>query len=116
MPCISSESNCSYRLRIQEPVPEEVGTWENVIESRPLNKFIFMGEPAEIDRVRPFVAKRIGNCGVLTQAQGNMLEVLPPDSSKGNGVQVLLDRVGVTPENVLAIGDAENVRYACEGI
>lgn len=96
----------------QEPEPEEIGRWEDVLGKRTLNKLIFMAEPARIDSVRPLVHERVGHVASLTQAQSNMLEVLPPGSSKGEGVRYLLDRLGVAPENVLAIGDAENVRRA----
>lgn len=94
---------------MQEPHPETLGSWDTAIGRRPLNKFIYMAEPARIDEIRPYVAKRIGDRGHLTQAQSNMLEVLPPNASKGNGVRELLKSLRVNPENLLAIGDAENV-------
>eukprot|EP00177_Eucheuma_denticulatum_P004749 GFKZ01008633.1.p1 GENE.GFKZ01008633.1~~GFKZ01008633.1.p1 ORF type:complete len:121 (-),score=24.50 GFKZ01008633.1:35-397(-) len=79
-----------------------------------------MADKGRIDEIRPEVAKRIGAAGSLTQAQGNMLEVLPPGASKGYGVQKLLERLGVEVGDVLAIGDAENdlellrmVGYSC---
>ena len=37
-----------------------------------------------------------------------MLEVLPPGGSKGAGVAALLDRLGVDPSTMMALGDAEN--------
>lgn len=80
------------------------------MEAGSLNKFIFMADPARIIEVREHVAKRVGTMGVLTQAQSDMLEVLPPSTSKGNGVRRLIEKLGISPKNVLAIGDAENVR------
>lgn len=94
---------------MQEPTPEEIGSWHSVIGTRPLNKFIFMAEPSHIDAVRPIIAERIQDAGCLTQAQPNMLEVLPPLSSKGDGVSRLLKHFDILPGNVMAIGDAENV-------
>lgn len=44
----------------------------------------------------------------LTTALAGMLEVLPKDASKGAGLQVVLQELGIAPENVLAMGDAEN--------
>jgi hydroxymethylpyrimidine pyrophosphatase-like HAD family hydrolase len=38
----------------------------------------------------------------------DMLEVLPPNASKGNALKVLLKHVGVKAEHVLAMGDGEN--------
>lgn len=94
----------------KEPEPVAIGDWNDAIGKRPLNKFIYLAEPAVIDELRPLVAKRIGHMGHLTQAQSNMLEVLPPNASKGNGVRRLLRSLGMPLEHVLAIGDAENVR------
>lgn len=94
----------------QEPAAEEIGVWESVIGKRSINKLIMMAEPDEINRVRPYIESKIGNDGHLTQAQGNMLEVLPPGASKGLGVRHFMDHMGIASENVLAIGDAENVR------
>lgn len=69
-----------------------------------------MAEPSHIDEMRPIVAERIGDMGHLTQAQSNMLEVLPPDACKGNGVRRLAKSLGIDVEEIMAIGDAENVR------
>lgn len=44
----------------------------------------------------------------ITTALSGMLEVLPKGASKGAGLQVVLEKLGVAPENVLAMGDAEN--------
>lgn len=106
-------ANC---LPNQEPFPLAIGDWGDAIGKRPLNKFIYMAEPSHIDEIRPIVAERIGNLGHLTQAQSNMLEVLPPNASKGNGVRRLLGSLQIAPEHVMAIGDAENVRHAPKAI
>lgn len=71
-----------------------------------------MADPKRIDEIRPLVQRSIGESGRLTQAQSNMLEVLPLGSSKGHGVKRLLEAENVDPQNVLAIGDAENVSFS----
>lgn len=104
-----------------EPEPVSIGSWEKVIEDDiPVNKFIYMAEPEHIDRIRPTVESQIGDMATITQAQSNMLEVLPPNTSKGNGVRQLLSNLNINPSNCLAIGDAENdiellkmVGYSC---
>ena len=45
---------------------------------------------------------------VVTTAVPGMLEFLPRGASKGAAVERLLKRLGVNPENVLALGDGEN--------
>jgi HAD superfamily hydrolase (TIGR01484 family) len=44
----------------------------------------------------------------LTRALDGMLEVLPPSASKGAGVTKVLKHMGISPDDVLAIGDGEN--------
>jgi hydroxymethylpyrimidine pyrophosphatase-like HAD family hydrolase len=94
-----------------------------------------MGPPPEITALRPHLQEYVGAKATLTQAQGDMVEVnetwrvcvlypsihrltdinyhhthqvLPPGGSKGAGVQALLKALGVDPQHMLAIGDAEN--------
>ena len=89
-----------------------MGPWEGALQRNNVNKFIFMAPKNRIDNIRPLVATEIGDIAKLTQAQSNMLEVLPKGCSKGDGVRRLLNSLGVNPRNILAIGDAENVSVA----
>ncbi|CAN0216219.1 unnamed protein product, partial [Discosporangium mesarthrocarpum] len=50
----------------------------------------------------------LGEIVTLTQAFPDMLEILPRGASKGKGVALLLEHLGVHPGNTLALGDAEN--------
>lgn len=52
--------------------------------------------------------EQLGDSAALTTALSGMLEVLPKGASKAAGVRVVLEKLGVAPENVLAMGDAEN--------
>lgn len=52
--------------------------------------------------------KRLGEQASITTALSGMLEVLPPGASKCAGMQMVLKRLDISPENVLAMGDAEN--------
>lgn len=106
--------------KYREPEVTVIPSWEQVIGKRTLNKFIMMAHPDKIDEIRPSVQAQLGTIAHLTQAQPDMLEILPPLSSKGDGVRRLLDRLSVDPKNVLAVGDAENdiellkmVEYSC---
>ncbi|OSX69031.1 hypothetical protein BU14_1942s0001 [Porphyra umbilicalis] len=93
-----------------EPVPEVVGTWESVLDTVPLNKFIYLGSADHITALRPAVEEAVGAEATITQALPDMLEVLPPGASKGDGVRRLLKGAfgGVDPAAVMALGDAEN--------
>lgn len=92
----------------REPEVTVIPSWQEVIGKRTLNKMIMMANPDRINEIRPSVENQLGAISHLTQAQPDMLEVLPPLSSKGDGVRRLLDHLGIDPKFVLAVGDAEN--------
>lgn len=60
-----------------------------------------------IDRLRPEAEALLMGRATLTTALEGMLEVLPLGASKGSGVQWLLNHLGVSPEEVLALGKFE---------
>lgn len=94
---------------IYEPTPEPRGPWSSVLTDEPLNKLIVLAPPERhTSELRPKLTARLGDAASLTMAIPTMLEVLPQGGSKGAGVQVLLDRLGVPPGEVMALGDAEN--------
>ncbi|KAL2237054.1 UNVERIFIED_CONTAM: Endoribonuclease YBEY, chloroplastic [Sesamum indicum] len=58
--------------------------------------------------LRPYWAEATEGRACVVQAVPDMLEIVPPGSSKGSGVGILLDHLGVSPKEVMAIGDGEN--------
>lgn len=92
-----------------DPDPEVLGSWQSILSEHRVNKLMLMGEPERMARLRPLLAERLGEAASLVcSGPPEMLEVLPAGASKGAGVQVMLDALGVCPSHVLAIGDAEN--------
>ena len=108
--CEKEDSFTDLLPSYHEPAVTAVGDWKTVIspEKQVINKFIYMAEPTRIDSIRPIVEKELGEAAHYTQAQGNMLEVLPKNTSKGDGLGRLLEAWNISAEDVLAIGDAEN--------
>ncbi len=95
--------------RYHEVIPEAVGPLQNILESTSINKLIAMGEPRAIKALRWQLSMQIGGAGRVMQAGvPTMVEVLPPGASKGSALRLLLKDMKIAPENVLAIGDAEN--------
>ncbi len=90
-----------------EPVPEEIGPLVNLLRE-PINKLIFFADEQQIAALRRDLEAALDGTATLVQAVPGVLEVLPPGASKGEGVRWLLDHLGVSPQHVLAIGDAEN--------
>lgn len=50
--------------------------------------------------IRPYWAEATGDRASITQALVDILEIVPHGTSKGNGVRLLLDHLGVSPDEV----------------
>lgn len=53
--------------------------------------------------LRPYWLEASKGRADITQAQTDMLEIIPPGASKGKGVKLLLDHLGVTPKEVCIV-------------
>jgi Cof subfamily protein (haloacid dehalogenase superfamily) len=96
-------------IPFHEPAPEAIGPLQNVAGVLPINKLLFVGEPAAISSFRWQMGHLAGSAARLMQAGWpNMLELLPPGASKGAMLARLLEDLSLKPSEVMAIGDAEN--------
>jgi Cof subfamily protein (haloacid dehalogenase superfamily) len=92
-----------------EITPEVVGPLQNILREIPVNKLIVMGDPKAIKALRWQLDLQLGGKARTMQAGVPwMVEILPPGTSKGIALKQLLKDMKVNPENVLAVGDAEN--------
>lgn len=91
-----------------EPTPEAVGSLMGPAQRLEVHKVMFMGDDAMIQNMRRTVADTLKDRASITSALSGMLEVLPAGASKGAGVALVLDRIGIRPENCMALGDGEN--------
>lgn len=96
--------------KYHEPMPEAIGPIQNVLDDMPINKVLAVtsNESKKITALRWQLEKQLDGKARLIQALGHHLEILPPGNSKGITLGALLNRLKIKPENVLAIGDAEN--------
>jgi Cof subfamily protein (haloacid dehalogenase superfamily) len=96
--------------RYHEPLPEEVGPLQNLLDEIPVHKLLALkpGEPRRIKALRWQLQAQLDGQGRLVQALDDMLEILPPGASKGAALKVLLKELNIPAERVLAIGDGEN--------
>jgi Cof subfamily protein (haloacid dehalogenase superfamily) len=90
-----------------EPPLEVVGPLLSIIDDIHINKFLISDE-VNNDETRRQLTALVGDRATVTQAVPEYIEVLPPGASKGRGVHMLLDDLGIQPEELLAIGDGEN--------
>lgn len=92
-----------------EPLPESVGPLFNVLSDIPFNKVIFCGRaPKDITALRWQLNHLIEGQARLTQALPEAIELLPFGASKATALKLVMKELGVTPDEVLAIGDGEN--------
>lgn len=75
---------------------------------RPLNKYLLTYCHEEMLRVRDFLAPKVGDLGHLMFSEANFLELLPPGISKGTALLRVLERQGLDPAEVVAMGDSQN--------
>jgi Cof subfamily protein (haloacid dehalogenase superfamily) len=94
-----------------EPMPEEVGPLQNILDNTPINKII-MFYPNDARRVlalRWQLSLQVGSgARLLSAGIPDELEVLPPNASKGTALKVLLKEMGIPANQTMTIGDGEN--------
>lgn len=92
-----------------EPKAEIIPSVEQLLARTDIQKVIFLDTVEGVSAtLRPYWAEAIGDNASVVQAQQDMLEIVPPGTSKGSGVKILLDHLGVSPKEIMAIGDGEN--------
>ncbi|KAG2309889.1 hypothetical protein Bca52824_029637 [Brassica carinata] len=99
----------SLHKTYNEPKAEIISSVDQLIAEADIQKVIFMDTTEGVSSViRPYWSEATGDRASVVQAQSDMLEIIPPGTSKGNGVKMLLNHLGVSPNEIMAIGDGEN--------
>ncbi|XP_004498456.1 endoribonuclease YBEY, chloroplastic-like [Cicer arietinum] len=92
-----------------EPKAEIMPSVEHLLASADIQKMIFLDTAQSVaDTLRPYWSDATKGRATVVQAVPDMLEIVPLGTSKGSGVKVLLDHLGVTTKEIMAIGDGEN--------
>ncbi|KAI3422780.1 uncharacterized protein J3R85_011673 [Psidium guajava] len=93
----------------KEPKAEIMPSIEDLLAAADIQKMIFLDTAEGVaTNLRPYWSEATGARANVVQAVPDMLEIVPPGTSKGSGVKMLLDHLGVAPKEVMAIGDGEN--------
>ncbi|CAN0907279.1 Endoribonuclease YBEY, chloroplastic [Linum grandiflorum] len=93
----------------QTPQAEVMPSVKHLVDAADIQKLLFIDDADRIaGELRPYLSKAIGGRGNVVQAVPHMLEIVPVGTSKGSGVEILLDHLGAKPEEIMAIGDGEN--------
>ncbi|KAE8658084.1 Haloacid dehalogenase-like hydrolase family protein isoform 2 [Hibiscus syriacus] len=92
-----------------EPKAEIMPSVEHMVAATDIQKLIFFDTAEGITtNLRPYWSKATGDHANVVQAVPDMLEIVPFGTSKGSGVTLLLDHLGVNSKEIMAIGDGEN--------
>ena len=81
---------------------------------RPWNKTLMTEEHIYLLEVKEWLDARLAGLGRTVFSEETYLEILPLGVSKGAALSVLLEMEGISPEEVVAIGDAPNDREMLE--
>lgn len=71
-------------------------------------KSMFITSPEMIKKIRPEIEERFGDSIYVAQSSPIFLEQMHAGVSKGAGLRIAVDHLGLKKENVLACGDEEN--------
>jgi Cof subfamily protein (haloacid dehalogenase superfamily) len=86
----------------------------------PFNKLLLAGEPLELDACQELLRKRYDGLLDIYKSAPYFLEIMPFGVSKGSMLPVLLDKLGVSREELIAFGDNYNdmtmIGYAGIGV
>ena len=69
---------------------------------------IFMGETDELDRLQATYSELLADDFQPVRSLDYAFEVLPRGVSKASGLAQLTEKLGISPEEVMAIGDGDN--------
>jgi hypothetical protein len=90
---------------------EYVGPLQNILDTTKVNKVVAMSayDDRKAKSLRWQLNAQInGNARLMNGGVDHMVEVLPPGGSKGTALKSLLKEMKIDPQQVIAIGDAEN--------
>ena len=104
------DSTLRHKLhqRYHEPLADILPNLADWAEAGVSKLLVQQDNPTFSKPLRQQLLELIGQRATLTHALNNSVEILPRGTSKGAGVAWLLQHLGIEPQHVLAIGDAEN--------
>lgn len=71
-------------------------------------KMLVPGEPEKIAAFQEFLKRELGDKAVVFTSKPYFLEVMPPNSGKGEAIKILSDHLNIPIEKTMAFGDSMN--------
>lgn len=92
-----------------ESKAEVIPSVESLLAAAEIQKVIFIDTAEGVSTtLRPYWSEALRDRATVVQAVPDMLEIVPHGTSKGGGVKILLDHLGISAKEIMAIGDGEN--------
>lgn len=105
--CFSRRNYRTDRYRQIEHLPEDNTHHREITE--PIKKVVFVAEADVITKVRQLIlANNFGNEFDFIQSDAHYYEILPAGASKGTGLHMLAEILGISKDKTIAAGDNEN--------
>ena len=73
-----------------------------------ISKGCFVGSKEILDQVEPTLREKFSKDLYIVRADDHFLECLHPNVNKGNGLKELGEKIGITPDEMIAFGDEKN--------
>lgn len=95
-------------------------TPEEISDVKAINKIMFIDEPDVLETAIGQLPDWIYEKFNVVRSAPFFLEILPKEVSKGIGIKMLADSLGIKQEEIIAVGDADNdidmIKYAGLGV
>jgi Cof subfamily protein (haloacid dehalogenase superfamily) len=106
---VSEHNELSLRVtNYHERMPDAVGDLAAYANGLTINKMQFTGAPDVIEHIQRDLIPLLHGQASLVRSVDTVIEILPHGASKGAGLKLVLDDLGIDPQHVLALGDGEN--------
>lgn len=87
---------------------------------KPLSKMLIISDQADVEKRLPDLQKKLAGFAQVTRSKANFIEITHPNATKGQALAHVATRLGVSQEQVMAIGDSGNdlsmIQYAGIGV
>jgi Cof subfamily protein (haloacid dehalogenase superfamily) len=87
--------------------PDFIGPLEAFLRV-PITKLMLLGDPKHIADLEQGIARKFADVVSHTRSDAHMLQLMSPDTSKALALEKIAASYGISPSEVMAVGDAPN--------
>ncbi len=91
-----------------EPHPIAKGSADGLLGHLPFQKILIQGNRSDLDQLKSDLIEQFGDQAHFVFSLETVLEIVPALSSKGDGVDRVLKKLGIQSDELIAFGDGDN--------